>query len=54
MIFFFTPVGREPEAMSLYERALTLDPTHVTALTSLGRIHRRRGAASKAETLLRK
>ena len=46
--------GRPKDALSAYEKALQLDPGHVTALTSLGRVYRSLGQDSKAEDLFRR
>ena len=45
---------RSADAIAAYEKALSLDPRHTTAMTSLARVYRSIGENEKAEELFKK
>ena len=47
-------VDREAEAIIAYEEALSLDPRHTTAMTSLARVYRSIGEDKIAEELFKR
>ena len=54
MIFSLSLVDREAEAIIAYEEALSLDPRHTTAMTSLARVYRNIGEDKIAEELFKR
>ena len=45
---------RNTDAIVAYQRAISLDPHHTTAMTSLARVYRSLGENRKAEELFKK
>ena len=45
---------RSGDAIAAYEKALSLDPRHTTAMTSLARVYRSIGENKKAEELFKR